>query len=107
MSAIAADLKPADPSTHDQDPESMSKFVAKNVNDDWARQFGKERDQPKDRAQREKPKLFTGPQTFRNGGARKHGEESLRESGAEWQEKDREDRFDPARRDHERIGQRT
>lgn len=95
VAAIAPDAKPADASAHEHDPECMRKFVAKNINDDRPRQSDK-RDQPKHRAEKEKPELGPGPKSLRKSGARKPGKKRLGENGAPGKKKNGDDIFDPA-----------
>src|SRR5205807_9692483 len=87
-------------------PKRKRQHKAKNKEEDGARKT-KNRDQPKNRAQQEKPKLFTGPKALRNGGARKCGEKCLAQDCTDRQEKNGEDEFDPLCRHRHRRGPAT
>jgi hypothetical protein len=101
MAAIAADSKFTDASPHQPNPEDVRHLVAEDVNDDRSRQTN-ERDQPKDDAEREKPKFRARPQALMNCCPGKSSEECLGQDRAPWQQKNCDDIFDPARRHGQR-----
>ena len=76
----------------------MSHLVAKDVNDDRPRQT-KERDQPKYDTERKEPKFRARPQAMMNRCSGESGEKCLGQNRTPWQQKDRDDVFDPAHRD--------
>src|ERR1700675_2517376 len=79
----------------------MGQLVSEDVKQHWPWQTDK-RDQPEHRAQREEPEFLSGPQTLRDRRSREHGEKCLSQNRADREQKDGEDKFHPARRDHER-----
>ena len=79
----------------------MRHLVAKDVDDDRSRQTY-ERDEPKDDTEREEPKFRAGPQALINRRSGESGEKCLGQDRAPWQQKNRNDVFDPTRRDGQR-----
>ncbi len=70
----------------------MCQLMSKNVKNDRARQ-AEECDQPKKRAEREKPEFFAGPESLRNGRARERREKCLCENRTDGQKKNRDDKL--------------
>jgi hypothetical protein len=66
--------------------------MSENVKNDRTRQT-EECDQPKQRAEREEPEFFTGPESLRDGRARECREKCLGENRAERQKKNRDDKL--------------
>jgi hypothetical protein len=94
LPAIASHPKPADATAHQQNPQRMGEFVSEDVDDNRAGQADKGY-QPEDRAQRKKPKFFTGPEPLCHGRARKDGEKRLTENCTGREQKNRENKLHP------------
>ena len=101
VTAVAADAKLADPSSHEQHPEGMGQFMPENVNQHAAAADQRTRSTTRD-AQRKEPEFFARPKPLRDGCAGEDGEERLAQDRADRQQKNRDDEFHPARRHHER-----
>jgi hypothetical protein len=80
----------------------MGEFVSKHIENNRTGQTEK-RNEPEHCAQREEPEFFACPKPLGHGRARKDSEKCLAENSADRQQKERENKLHPSRRDHEWI----